>query len=103
MLHKFRLRVIIISGKIQKIIHTKMFHKTKDLYRVVNSLKHLSSNTLRTHVNRRIIPQHALQIRSCSTINASPTFKRGIAQVAKQEKNIPFENVSGEPFETYMI
>ena len=81
----------------------KMFHKTKDLYRVVNSLKYLSSNSLRTQIKRRAIRQHSLQIQSCSTINASPTFKRGIAQVAKQEKNIPFENVSGEPFETYKI
>ena len=80
-----------------------MFHKTKDLYRVVNSLRYLSFNNIRSKINRSTIHQHALQFRSCSTINASPTFKRGIAQVAKQEKNIPFENVSGEPFETYMI
>ena len=42
---------------------------------------------------------NSLKIRSCSTINTSPTFKRGIAQVAKQEKIIPFENVTGKTYQ----
>ena len=78
-----------------------MFHKTKDLYRIVDSLKYFSSTNLRAQIKRSTIHQHSLQIRYCSTINASPTFKRGIAQVAKQEKTIPFENLSGRPFEIF--
>ena len=73
-----------------------MFHNTKNTYRAINGLKYLCSNILRTHNNKFNTKLHRTLNKSCSTVSTSPTFKRGIAQVAKQERLSPVGDLSGK-------
>lgn len=73
-----------------------MFLSTKHLYRAINGSMYRSSKNLRTTFDITIKKINLSLIRCCTTTNTSSTFKRGIAQIAKQEKTYPSTALAGK-------
>ena len=66
-----------------------MFQRTKHLCRAINGSLYRSSKHSKNSFEATTKKINLSLIRCCTTANTSATFKRGIAQVAKQEKIDP--------------